>query len=672
MKFTLGDHGQGYEISSVSIDLAAAPSDLTVSLWIGGHSSRGGGRSFKLFDFESPGAFQAGLNEFTAPAGAFAYHGVDYFIVLSDFGATLSIKETTSNNEDAGGETGAELADSAGGDSSVLRLAVKGSRRDGGVLVSNFAQPGEGDQEVISVGDECCFKMEVGGADRYLIRGFSWHTDDTTSRQGGFRNPFELHEGSGTDVEDGADTRRLTMYNTRNPAGIAALTAPLGATVAGGDRTYTFLLDLDLGRDGRGHKIERIDAILTRTFAPGADGEDEPGAAGFDLSAFGDAAYPDAPYVTVFGEPLYAMTSNLGRADNGYAGIGGTNAKVLTQGFTTGSDADGYELTGVGVELEGSGGNVPDGPTSVSVSVHADSDGEPGAKLFDLVSPTEFAAGHGFFEAPRGATLDASTGYVLVWRHVGGTFHRLHRTTSNGEDSGGLPMFSVADAYRLGADADNLTEDAGGNALQIAVYTAVPPPSNATGRPVILSAVDEAGVLYAHTLDIRDADGVPISGDSSVTTVFDKYDYRWVRVDGGTETEVGADSRRYRLVDADVGKQIKVEVSFEDHAGNAERVTSKLFGPVVRPSPLATPGTLVGNTGQTASATADITGEYAMGFRLGDHGQGYEISGVAIELASAPSALTVSLWMGKHIGSGQGGRASSCSTSRARAPSRPV
>ena len=660
MGFTLGDHGQGYEIASVSIDLAAAPSDLTVSLWMGKHSGSGqGGSRFKLFDFENPASFQAGLNEFTAPAGAFAYHGVEYFITLSDFGASLSINETTSNNEDAGGETGATLGDSVGGDTKVLRLAVKGSRRDSGILVSNFAQPGEGDQEISSLGDKCCFKMDVGNADRYLIRGFSWTADDTTSRNGGWRNPFELHEGSSTGVEDGDDTRRLTMYNTRNNEGVTARTAPLGATVAGGSRTYTFLLDVDLGVDGTGTKIERLDAVLIRNIVPAADGEDSPGAAGFDLSAFGDAAYPDAPYVTVFGEPLYAMTSNLGQTDNGYASLGGANAKVFSQGFSTGPNEDGYDLLGIGVEIEGSdaGGNpqVPDGPTSVSVAVHAQSGGKPGAKLFDLISPTEYAAGHSFFEAPPGKTLDANTTYVLVWRHLGGTWHRLQRTLGDGEDSGSLARFWVSDSYYRGADLDNLTEDSNSNALQIAVYTNTPPPGNATGRPVILSPVDEAGILYAHTLDIADANGIPFSGASDTFNVFDQYTYRWVRVDGDAETHIGTDSPRYRIGDADTGKLIKVEVSFEDDAGNAESVTSLPFGPITEPAPLPSPTTLVGNTGQSATATAVITQEYAMGFTLGDHGQGYEIASVSIDLAAAPSDLTVSLWMGKHSGSGQGG-----------------
>ena len=64
---------------------------------------------------------------------------------------------------------------------SVLRLAVEGSRRDSGILFSNYAQPNGGDQEIISIGDKCCFSMTVGDADRYLIRGFSWNADDTTS-----------------------------------------------------------------------------------------------------------------------------------------------------------------------------------------------------------------------------------------------------------------------------------------------------------------------------------------------------------------------------------------------------------------------------------------------------------------------------------------------------------
>ena len=196
MGFELGDHGQSYEVSSVSIDLAVAPSGLTVSLWIGAPAGNiyDGVAAYKLFDFENPPSFQVGLNRFTAPAGAFAYQNVSHFIVLSGFGSSLSIKETTSDAEDLTSEFRATLFDDARvralnstgrwststSRTSVLRLAVEGSRRISGILASSYAQAASTDQEIISIGDEMGLPIGLGAADRYLIRGFSWLSDDTT------------------------------------------------------------------------------------------------------------------------------------------------------------------------------------------------------------------------------------------------------------------------------------------------------------------------------------------------------------------------------------------------------------------------------------------------------------------------------------------------------------
>ena len=464
MGFTLGDHGQGYEISSVSIELAAVPSDLTVSLWIGDHSSESASPFTKLFDFENPSSFVAGANKFTAPAGVLAYQSVHYAIVLSDFGSSLSIKETTSDAEDAGGETEATLADTAGGDTNVLRLAVEGSRRASGILASTYAQLAEGDQEIISLGDDCCFQMGVGAADRYLIRGFSWREDDTTERHGGIRNPWFLREGSSS-----SGAKQFGLTNTRYVAGINEYTAPQGATVAGGSsKRYTFHHDLayweHLGAS------TRVGAVLTRIFSTTATGYDAPSASGVTLSTHGDIAVGGGnALMAVLGEPLHAMVQNLGRTDNSYAVADSTNP-VLSQGFTTGSNASGYVLQGIGVNIEGSGSNFPDGPMSVSVAVHAGVSGKPGAKLFDLVSPDEYAAGLSFFEAPRGTTLEVSKSYVVVWSHLGGASHRLQRTLIDSEDSGALTDFSIANVFYRGADLDNLSANSTSNALEIAVY----------------------------------------------------------------------------------------------------------------------------------------------------------------------------------------------------------
>ena len=678
--FNLGDHGQGYEISSVSIDLAAVPSSLSVSLWTSGVPGSSGAdtRRAKLFEFENPDSFAVGLNEFTAPAGVYALQARKLWIVLSGFGSSLSIKEISSDDQDSPSVSGALIDNEAGGNTNVLRLDIKGRTRTVGILAANLAQPKtEGNQEIISVGDEIGWTIKLGSADRFLVRGMALSGDDTTLNDGGFDDPWYFRSSF-----DG--TSHFRMFQTRNVNGLPTWTAPQGATVPG-DSTYVFQWaagQTSFTNDGA--KIERIGAVLHRSLHVdvAADGNsDVPSAAGTTLGKGGAISDNDAdgptPLMVVYGVPLYTVVKNLGQTDNGHVSVGGTN-DVVSQGFTTGSRTGGYALPGIGVNIEGSKvsgtSQIPADASAVSVSVHADSSGAPGAKLFDLLSPTEYAAGHSFFEAPRGARLDASTSYVLVWRHNSGANHRLVKTTGNSEDSGAEPGASIANAFRLGSDVATLTQDSSGNALEITVYTGQPP-SNATGRPVILPTAEDHGVLAVDTSGISDMDGIPNVGALDSTGVLRNFRYRWIRVDGGTETVVGADSvdyrqivnnlaaaghriesGRYRLVEEDFGKLLRVEVSFFDEVGTSETVSSLPFRPVREPPRRLPESTLVSNTGQSPSAQATITNApYRMGFKLASHGQGYEISGVSIDLAAAPSSLTVSLWMGRAPGSGAAG-----------------
>ena len=177
------------------------------------------------------------------------------------------------------------------------------------------------------------------------------------------------------------------------------------------------------------------------------------------------------------------------------------------------------------------------------------------------------------------------------------------------------------------------------------VHAQTPANQSATGRPAILASAEGAGILFADTEDIADGNGLPI--DTTNSYVIFNWTYQWIRVDGNSQTNVGANSASYQPVEADVGNLIKVKVSFRDGNNYSENRTSLPFGPIAELTRTsATPSTLVSNTGQSASATANITKQYAQGFRLGDHGQGYEISSVSIELAAIPSSLTVSLWSG--------------------------
>ena len=294
--------------------------------------------------------------------------------------------------------------------------------------------------------------------------------DDTNPSGSGFTNPFDLRSGSRT------GSKQFSLTNTRKAPGLPVWTAPQGATVTGGCPTVMsvetcrkYVFDQPVGEDTGDEKTRRRDAILSRVAGAFVKGVDDPAAAGVSFTGGkGDVAL-DHPFMALLGEPLDAMVQNLGQTNNGYVSADTTN-DVLSQGFTTGNATYGYRLQGIGVNIEGSGSNYPDGPTSVSVAVHANSNGQPGAKLVDLVSPTEYAAGHSFFEAPPGTHLRKDTSYVLVWSHLGGTVHRLRKTGSNGEDSGGHITASIADVFYRGADLDNLSANSS-NALEIAVYT---------------------------------------------------------------------------------------------------------------------------------------------------------------------------------------------------------
>ena len=88
------------------------------------------------------------------------------------------------------------------------------------------------------------------------------------------------------------------------------------------------------------------------------------------------------------------------------------------------------------------------------------------------------------------------------------------------------------------------------------------------GAPEISGAVGLGQTLTALTAGISDADG--LSAES--------YGYQWIRVDAdgtGNPADIpGATSRRYVLQAADVGKRVKVKVSFTDDGGTDETLTS--------------------------------------------------------------------------------------------------
>ncbi len=97
----------------------------------------------------------------------------------------------------------------------------------------------------------------------------------------------------------------------------------------------------------------------------------------------------------------------------------------------------------------------------------------------------------------------------------------------------------------------------------------------ATGTPSIDGTPQVGMVLTAAKGTLADADGTTKAdnGDTGYA-----YSYQWLRVDGGTDSPItGATASTYTPVAADVGKTVKVTVSFTDDGGTGEARTSNAF-----------------------------------------------------------------------------------------------
>ena len=126
----------------------------------------------------------------------------------------------------------------------------------------------------------------------------------------------------------------------------------------------------------------------------------------------------------------------------------------------------------------------------------------------------------------------------------------------------GTPMAADVETVSVKVTASDGNGGSVSDTFDIVVSTAAN--NAAMGEPTISGTARVGRTLTASTTGIMDADGL-----TSPT-----YTYQWIRVNGSEADIASANSSTYILVDADLGKTIKVEVSFTDDASNAETLTS--------------------------------------------------------------------------------------------------
>ena len=92
--------------------------------------------------------------------------------------------------------------------------------------------------------------------------------------------------------------------------------------------------------------------------------------------------------------------------------------------------------------------------------------------------------------------------------------------------------------------------------------------AHASGMPDISGTARVGRTLTAGTSGISDKNGKSKAENGEVGFA---YTYQWVRVDGGTETDISEETAStYTLTMADLGKTVKVTASFTDNVGYAE------------------------------------------------------------------------------------------------------
>ncbi len=261
-------------------------------------------------------------------------------------------------------------------------------------------------------------------------------------------------------------------------------------------------------------------------------------------------------------QALTTFVSNAGQTSSFTLTIGKTSSLSFSraQQFTTGDSEGGYTLSEVVSKLSDAGINA-----TPLVSIYSDASNNVGSSLYVLTNPTWFSIGSNTFTAPMNATLAKETKYWVVFENTAtGTTdedqYRIQIEGTGNEDDGGASGWSITDTHNY-INQSGGTWNPRSDAMLIAIKGT--PNTPATGKPTISGPAQVGEVLTADPSGITDADGL--------TTA--TYTYQWLRVDSdgvSNETNIGTNAATYTPVAADVGKKVKVQVSFTDDVGTAE------------------------------------------------------------------------------------------------------
>ena len=178
------------------------------------------------------------------------------------------------------------------------------------------------------------------------------------------------------------------------------------------------------------------------------------------------------------------------------------------------------------------------------------------------------------WQAPSSNGGSAVTGYKVQWKEAADSWDTeadVSEATETGTThtitglTGGVEYAIRVIATNDVGDGPASTEAKGTPAGGVSEQTVEPENTAPTGLPSISGTPQVEQTLAADTSGIADADGL--------TNV--SYSYQWVVNDGATDADIeGATASTYTPSVSEVGKTVKVRVSFSDDADHEETLTS--------------------------------------------------------------------------------------------------
>ena len=303
----------------------------------------------------------------------------------------------------------------------------------------------------------------------------------------------------------------------------------------------------------------------------------------------------------------------------------------MAQSFTTGTEADGYALTSIGVHFKNAT-PVSTASSRITATLYNDSSGEPGDELCTLVDPPTFtSSGLQTFSVPtagadRCANLADNTTYWIILENDSSTPNYVTTTNVHNEDAGSLTGWSIADQHHefsstfmdwVLSTSPILIEVRGENAV---------PNVTATGVPTISGTAKEGNTLTAGTSGIADGNGLGT------------LKYQWVRITGNTQTDIdGATASTLTLTEEDLDRTIIVGVSFIDQDGHPEGPLSSAPTGIVTAPDLLVKNTLADvNAIPTQPSDPKIGQAFTTGSSLG----GYQLASVGFRLHAIADPAT--------------------------------